>query len=419
MNTEGVPAAWDNSAAIAYHPESGSCGSFDNGAMLTKIGENLSQWSGITDITLSFDPETGIIGSIDNSNYSSLFTASSDCGDDGDDLTPVVFDDDGTITDDIFGAGNRFSVLGFAGPAIFNDDCSEILEGQAFFNCRCQTGSPSGSCPGGVVFTEDDLNFTIMHEFGHLLGLDHTQVNQSIGEGSCNTDTEGDCDALPAMYPQSVDAPDQITPQRDDEVAALTLYGGSAFASSFCTVTGTLEDANGDPLRCADIQAETGTPADTIAVVSGAFSPQRDSNGDGDTQDDGECFSNCGDFILRGLDPSKSYTITVKPIDSQWRGGSGINPCNSAQLDYVEEEEIDEVTAGDCVGGSTRALEAVATISCPDEDGCVGSDEGGGGCGCSIPSSGEKENLMFFLMIAGILYVRCALLKRKKNSSSA
>ncbi|MBI4410948.1 MAG: hypothetical protein HY541_00490 [Deltaproteobacteria bacterium] len=400
VNAEGVAVVWDNSTAVAYHPESGSCGSFSNDDMLTKIGENLSFWSGIDDITLSFDPVTDAIGSVDGTNYSSLFTASSDCGDEGTGVTPVVFDDDGEITDDIFGNGNRFSVLGFAGPATFNDDCSEILEGQAFFNCRCQTGSPSGSCPGGVVFTEDDLNFTIMHEFGHLLGLDHTQVNQSIAEGNCDSSVAGDCDAVPAMYPQSVDAEDQMTPSRDDQVAALTLYGGSTLASNFCTVSGTLNDANGDPLRCADIQAETGDSADTIAVVSGASSPQSDDNGDGDTQDSGECLSNCGDFILRGLDPSKSYTITIKPIDSQWRGGSGINPCNSSQLDYVEEEEIATIAAGDCAGGATLALETITTISCPEEE-CGAESDTGGGCSCVLDSRDRSGNgfIPFFISL--------------------
>ena len=399
VNEEGVASAWDNSAPVTYHPESGSCGSFDNDAMRTKIGENLSFWSGIDGITLSFTALTGVIGSIDDSNYASLFVAAADCGDADDDITPVIFDDDGTIVDDIFGSGNRFSVLGFAGPAVFNGDCSEILEGQAFFNCRCQTGSPFGSCPGGVVFTEDDLDFTVMHEFGHLLGLDHTQVNQSIAEGSCDDDVDGDCDALPAMYPQSVDAEDQITPQRDDQVAALTLYGGSAFTGNFCTVTGTLNDANGDPLRCADIQAETGNPADTIALVSGAFAPAEDLNGDGDTGDNNECLSNCGDFILRGLDPSKSYTIMVKPVDSRWIGGSGINPCNSSQLDYVEEEEIAAITAGDCAGGATLALGTITTISCREEE-CSAESTTAGGCSCVLDSRDRSGNGFIPLFIS-------------------
>ncbi|EKD41281.1 MAG: hypothetical protein ACD_73C00780G0001, partial [uncultured bacterium] len=306
---DGTPAKWDGT--ITLHPESGTCGSFTNPQMLAKIDENVSEWEDVSNVDLAFTITDGAINEdVTDSNYQDYFVDSS--GDAGltDSINPVVFDDDGMIVRDIFGSGSQFSVLGFAGPDGFNSDYTEIRDGQAFFNCRCLAGN--GSC-GGVLFTEDDLDFTMTHEIGHMIGLDHTQVNQAIAEGDCDLNVAGDCDDVPTMYPQSVDAGDQITPHRDDEVALQVLYGLSDLTSSTYTVTGSLVDADGVPLRCADIQAETDDPADTIAVVSGVYAESTDSDGDGYTDGDGECLDNCGDFTLRGLDPTKTYTITVKP----------------------------------------------------------------------------------------------------------
>lgn len=364
VNPDGEAATWDNSEAITYHPESGACATHDNSEMVDRIENNLSLWTGITSIELTLTPDEGEIGSIDVDNYATYFAASESDSAASDGINPVIFDDDGEIVGDLFGSGNKVAVLGFAGPDGYSSDYATITDGEAFFNCFCILDNPNdtdGDCEDfGIEFTEDDLDFTMIHEMGHMLGLDHTQVNQPIGEGSCDLDTEGDCDDLPTMFPVSVDAGDQMTPQRDDEVAFLNLYGSSTWDDSLCTITGSLLDANGDPLRCADVQAETGDTADTVALVSGIYAPNEDTNGDGLTDGEGECLSDCGDFTLRGLDPDKSYTITVKPIDSAWEGGSGIYPCDP-QLEGIEEEPIATIDA--CDAGETIELGSVETAS--------------------------------------------------------
>ncbi len=380
VNEEGVASTWDNSSAVALHPEGGTCAGFSNSQMDDKIEENVAHWSGIAGIELDFALVDGSIAEdVTASNYEDYYVDSSDDPGLNDSLNPVIFDDDAGIVADLFGAANRFVVLGFAGPDGFADETLEkIVDGQAFFNCLCLDGNPNDACMGGIVFTEDDLDFTMTHEIGHMLGFDHTQVNQALAEGTnCDLDLLGDCADIPTMYPQSIDPGDQITPHRDDEVIALTLYGNSTWENTLCTVTGSLTDVNGDPLRCADVQAETGDTTDTIAVVSGAFAPASDDDGDGYTDGEGECLSDCGDFTLRGLDPDLDYTITVKSIDSSWTGGSSISPCGTGQLSGIKEEEISTVTT--CTAGGTVALGTVQTASTggiKEGDGGDGDDDG-------------------------------------------
>ncbi|MDO8520252.1 MAG: hypothetical protein Q7T11_08845 [Deltaproteobacteria bacterium] len=400
VSPSGTAAKWDS--PISLHLETGVCGSFSNADMADSLEVNLAYWEDITGISLGYDIDTdSITVDIDVNNYEDYVVETSSDPGLQDSLNPVIFDDTGEITDAIFGEDQYLSTLGFASADGYSDSAlTMIADGQAVFNCRCLAGNGEGDCPycagndcdcsenelgqcddctgddcETVLFTTEDLDFTMTHELGHMTGLDHTQVNQALASG-CDVDQAGDCDDLTTMYPISVDAADQVTPARDDEVAMLTLYGLSTLQNNFCTVTGTLLDGDGNPLRCADIQAETDDSADTIAVVSGIFA-SHDNNIE-------ECLSDCGDFILRGLDPSKNYTITVKPISSQWTGGSGIFPCDP-QLSGIEEQEIDSFSAGDCAGGATRALGDVETDSTGGvDDDDDDDDSSSASAGCSL-----------------------------------
>ncbi|MBI4410949.1 MAG: hypothetical protein HY541_00495 [Deltaproteobacteria bacterium] len=422
VNDEGVAAVWDTSDSdpITLHPESGSCATFSNAETIDLVESNISVWSDIAGASLSFAIDEGELGSVDEDNYNDFIVSSGSDSDLSDGINPVIFDDTGEIMVDTFGECNQFLTLGFAGPDAFTGDNFEtIFGGYGIFNCLCLPGNPNGPCtitagcaddtgadPGDVVeFSEDDLDFTMTHEVGHMLNLDHSQVNADIiPDAGCDADVAGDCDDLPLEYPIAEDSADQISPTRDDEVALLTLYGDSSLEDDFCTVTGSLTDTSGDPLRCADVQAETADTADAIAMVSGAFAPAEDTDGDGYTDGDEECLSDCGDFTLRGLDPAKTYTITVKPIDSFFDGSSRVGPCASGQLGGIDEEVI--AAAVNCGAGETEALGTIATTS------TGGVTEGGGGdgddddgtvsLGCNLaakplPSSSFVVGLIFLM----------------------
>lgn len=372
ITESGAPSEWDNSSSIRIHPESGACGSFTNTQMLTKLDDNLGFWLDLSDVNLDFVVTSGSIGGVDGCNYGTYLVGVDGASNVGisDGLNPVLFDNDGEIVAAVAGTSNKFRVLGFANPSGFANNYAEIVDGQAVFNCRCLPGNTNGACTSGsstIEFTEDELNFTMVHELGHMLNLDHTQVNANLVDGSADDDTY-----IPTMYPVSENAAAQISPMQDDIVALGTIYPSSTFTSTYCRVTGTLLDSSGNRLRCADVQAKTSDNADSVAFVSGAYAPAVDNNDDGDTADSGECTSNCGDFQLY-LTPGKSYTISVKTINSTFTGGSGISPCANDQTEpcssadtgesCIEDQDIATVTSSQCTAGGTLALGNIPTLS--------------------------------------------------------
>lgn len=413
ISPSGVPSTWE--MPISVHPESGTCASFSNADMVDKLTTDLSQWEDIPGITLQYDiiPDAlGVDVTVDNYTDYLVLTSSDPGLTDG--LNPVIFDDNGAITDDVFGHNMKFNVLGFAGPDAFADaDYLTISGGQGVFNCRCLAGNAAGDCPGNVVFSEDDLDFTMTHELGHMTGLDHSAVNEDLAD-NCDVDMVGDCNDVPTMYPISEDPADQISITRDDEVAMLTLYGLAYLESNYVTVTGTVLDADDNPLRCADVQAQTDDPADTISIISGIFAPNVDLNGDALTDGTGECLSNCGDFILRGLDPAKDYTIVVKPLSSRWTSGSGIYPCDP-QLTTISETTIGSLPAGSVAAGQTQSLGEIKTTSTEGVgSGGDGDSSGSSSGGCTLRPLQEKGHSLVLFM-GFLLFLPLFLTRRFRN----
>lgn len=364
VSYSGAASRWDNAETITLHPEAGSCSGYTVSQMAVFLESAAATWSDLDGVDIQMSVELDVITqNIDGDNYGSYIPFvdgsinSEDISDDA--INPVIYDEDGDVIAALAGAANRTLLLGMSSPSGFSESYLDIHDGWLVINCSCfiDATDPDKDTCAGVLYDESMLQAIALHELGHFLNLDHSQVNEDvIADASANPDD------LPTMYPYLEFSEEQLLPQTDDRIALATLYPSPTFGTEVCVVSGEILDQDGNPLRCADIQAVTSDASDTVAVVTGNTAVVSDDNGDGDTTDEGECQSGCGEFVLN-LPAGKDYTLQVRQINPSLSGASGLGPCKGDPLTTVVDESLTTVSAAECVGGAAIILDPVQTSS--------------------------------------------------------
>lgn len=303
-------------------------------------------------------------------------------GSGSDGVSPIVFDEDGLITAQFFGTGNRFSTLGFAGIIVSDNNTNRAIKGEGVINVSCYgEGCAHPLC--SRTFTESDVRAFIQHESGHLLGLNHTQVNLGTD------DAEFEQTMWAVFVPGTGDNIRSLN--RDDAVGIAYLYPDSSLNDSFCTVMGTVRGEDGAEFQCANIIARntdsTGNQnlLDAISFVSGM------------EKKGSSAATGRGAFAIKGLAPSATYQIEVEPISKEGvlsQAASGIRPCNGGNGNPAAPT-FDEQTLSatvNCAAGETLTLADItlsnASENVADEDDDTGDGSNGtsssSAAGCSL-----------------------------------
>jgi uncharacterized membrane protein len=162
---EGVkPARWEGSVKV--YTDLGTLGVVDNALANQLVRNALQQWSSVP--TSSFRAQ--IVGTVADIGLDDITgaNAASVIGADNGGGIHVIYDADGTVLADFMGVG--YGVLGIATPEFLESEGStRIVEGWVIITAEGE----------GVeeVVTGDPLAGIITHEFGHAIGLAHTQTN--------------------------------------------------------------------------------------------------------------------------------------------------------------------------------------------------------------------------------------------------
>jgi hypothetical protein len=228
-----------------------------------------------------------------------------------DGLNPVIYDTNGSVIDTVLGSGQKSFILGFAGSASVGSPNCRYIEGEAVIN-------------GYISVSDATLVNVIAHELGHLIGLDHTQLDSTQGLASSN---------YPLMYPIAYRT---LSTLHDDDIASVSALYPGAVSGTYGTLTGYFRQADGvTPVRGANIWArDVNNPSRVFSVVSDYL---KQGN---------------GYFSL--LLPAGTYTLNAEAIASDFDSGSSVGPYSESYPSspsfqppmYVNGSPIPGVTLG-------------------------------------------------------------------------
>ena len=333
-DSDGEPFTWPVGATIQYRTDGGRLSALvSQDAARTRVAAMFQVWEDVAAAALSYNrqgtiPNVGAFTDGDVSTAAEYNAVEGACNNGT--LSPIVFDEDGSLFEDL---GQDSAVIGFAGPCAI-DAGGQFVSGQAVMNGIYRDGIDNASNPeiGDTLF---DAAF--VHEFGHLSGLDHSQINVECAAGCSLIDLDG----LPTMFPFLV-SDTQRTLSIDDVAWFSRLHpagGASGFAATHGTITGTVYFSDGESqLQYANVIARRveagGSEPRWLAVssVSGyrfrACTPNAITNPALDFCPPSGSLDPTHIGFYEIPVPPGSYTIEVEPIDPAFIDGSSVGPSD-------------------------------------------------------------------------------------------
>ncbi len=395
----GVAQQWLDNKMVWCADEGALSNAVNNAEAITWVNEALTKWTAVTlqnassayvetaDISTQMGTSCSV-GDIDATNYEEhVYSA--------DGPTVVIFDKTGDIVVDILGEENRSQVVGLSQPIASDAEGLHITKGVAIFNGYMLDNNVLSS---DSTRAESLFKGTVLHELGHLLNLDHSQVNLDVAQ-ACSIDNPT-CDnghVIPTMYPELVTEMQGEYLTRDDKVTISWIYPTDVFDNDFCTITGEIFDANGSPLKGVNVIAKSALGGsapmvDARAFVSGVLKPS--------------CYGD-SKYYLRGIKPGIPYKVVYEAIGSGFTGASDFEPLDNPPTGFASGtiESTDGETTVSCTEGGQTIGMASVTIDTPNP--CAGFEDVGGTTAsttgesksCSLSVAGEEVALPLLLIL--------------------
>lgn len=311
VTPNGRLIAWRNT--ITYHIDQGPLGALSNDQAASLVQELFQYWQNVPTASLSLQMAGTLPLDVTAENYTLFRNVLADS------FHPIIFDTDGSITDTVLGVGASNFTAGFAGPmwAVSPDAIADgrILDATAILNGKILDGSQSRL---------DEFKAIMLHEFGHFLGLGHSQLN--LGAAFDRESIFANNDEVPIMFPISLPRTGPLALTTDDKSQISVQYPNAATATGYGTIRGhVLMPDGGTPFQGANVVARRIDDPMHIAVssVSGYIYRGTGSAASSGTND----ASYQGLYEITGLPPG-NYTVEVEPIHPSFIGGSRVGPLD-------------------------------------------------------------------------------------------
>jgi hypothetical protein len=243
--------------------------------------------------------------------------------------SPILFDADGSITEDL---GLPPEVIGFTG--ICKISGTNFVTGFSTLNGRFIDGI---NAPPNYELPSDGFDATFIHEFGHFLGLDHSQINLQCLYGCGQDDFAG----LPTMFPVLMTV-EQKTLSTDDMSWITTLYPKSNVMTTYGKITGTvyfydgISQVQGANVIVRAVDDPLTAPNESLRVAVSVVSGFKFTGNPGQSVTGNNPGSSFGsrDPATVGyyevLVPPGKYTVQVESVFGGFGGGSSVGPLDPA-----------------------------------------------------------------------------------------
>jgi len=339
----------------------------DNATGVNRVNRLFANWSAVPTASLTFNNAGGLLG-IPSAGFPAggdVQTAQqfldvlgqtnspdpNSCYGGG--QSPVVFDADGSIFSAL---GLPPGVIGFAFTCTLNSSTGQITSAGAILNGVFQDGLNN---PGNFELTAAEFDQAFTHEFGHFLGLDHSQINVDLFlkavNGTSYTCTTNDTAGMPLMFPFIGICPAKAAAgvpmiAVDDAAWISRLYpvgspapaGKTSYNSTYGLLSGAVFFSDGiTPVQGVNVIARStnlprrnaassvsgflfsGNPGQSVTCQNPANPTRATCSNLGDT------FGSHDPALIGHFEiplPSGTYTVTVESVFAGFSGGSSVGP---------------------------------------------------------------------------------------------
>jgi len=239
----GLPFRW-NINPVTYWTDQQNLGLLDNASADTLVQQAFQIWQDVPTATITFSAAGELGADVTSANVLSVVSDLQDCNTG---LTTaardrsIIYDVDGSIVQAL--GSDPSMVIGFASVVCITTDgvsLNSFTRGLAVLNGRFIDGVTNP--PFNPEITQAEFQAVFIHEFGHLIGLDHSQINLNCLIGpSCTAD---DLEGVPTMFPVLVSVA-MATLSTDDMAAVSELYPDPSFATTTGRIQGRIFFSDG------------------------------------------------------------------------------------------------------------------------------------------------------------------------------
>lgn len=327
--TKGHSIGWENPTAIPYWMDIGPLGKLTNSEARGLTAAMMDTWAKVETSRVRFVYQGNLPEDVTRENIAD-YLAMTSCGgssraDIPKNVVPIIFDSDGKIIEYIAGMGSAIEIGGLATLRCFVgtlDNPLSIYQGMVIIN---------GQFIDGKDFTEfspadlsvNSIAGVMLHELGHLIGLDHSALNEEMYEAISEGILPADYSRyLPVMLPTVLRKSNSSTTLHPDDISAIsTLYPATGYLSQVGDIEGEVVRSDGEEVRKVNVIArkEDDPLCEAVASLSGRRCvPLTDSNGRPNFNmtycDSSDLY---GDYTIEGLLPG-DYTVEIEELDAGW-----------------------------------------------------------------------------------------------------